>query len=711
VSGSAVDLSGLLRPRSVAVIGASTERGSIGGEIFRNLLLNGFQGPVYPVNLKSDFVQSVKAYASVADIPGPVDLAVVVVPAKVVVATVEACAAKGVRGVVVISAGFKEVNEEGAAREARLKEIVRAHGMRLVGPNCLGVLSTAPDVRLDATFAPTYPPEGNVAIASQSGALGVAILDYTRSFNIGVSDFVSIGNKADVSSNDLVQWWDADPRTKVMLLYLESFGNPRKFTRLAREITRRKPIVAVKSGRTRRGMTAATSHTGALAGADVAVDALFAQTGIIRVDTVEELFDMAAFLAYQPIPKGSHVAILTNAGGPGILATDACEAHGLEVPDLSESTTARLHEFLPPEASVRNPVDMIASATAQNYERATRALLADPKIDALIALFVPPIVTEPREVARGIVNGSAGTEKPVLTCFLGKHGVPEGLRSLKEGNIPSYAFPESAVRVLGRAVRHGQWMAKAPGREIAFDDVSAAAAAAVFAAARERMGDEGGWLNADEVDRVLAAYGIRTPPVLFAATPKEAAAAARSLGFPVVVKLLSDSISHKSDVGGVRLDLRTEAEVESAGNEICATLRARGLEGAVRGFTVQPLVKEGVEVLVGVTQDPKFGPLVAFGLGGVQVEVMKDVTFRIHPLTDRDADEMVRGVRGYALLNGYRGAPPADVPALEEAILRVSVLVGNHPEIAEMDLNPVKVLSVGKGCVAVDARIRIGIRP
>ena len=336
-----VDLSGLLRPRSVAVIGASTRRGTIGAEIFRNLLVNGFQGPVYPVNLKADVVQSVKAYPSIGDIPGPVDLAVVVVPAPAVVATVEACAAKGVRGVVVISAGFKEVNEEGAAREARLREIVRSHGMRLVGPNCLGILSTAPGIRLDATFAPTYPPEGNVAIASQSGALGVAILDYTRSFNIGVSEFVSMGNKTDVSSNDLVQWWDADPRTKVMLLYLESFGNPRKFLRLAREITMRKPIVAVKSGRTRRGMTAASSHTGALAGADVAVDAIFAQTGVIRVDTVEELFDMAAFLAYQPMPRGSRVAILTNAGGAGISATDACVAQGLEVPDLAEATTAR----------------------------------------------------------------------------------------------------------------------------------------------------------------------------------------------------------------------------------------------------------------------------------------------------------------------------------------------------------------------------------
>ncbi len=702
-----MDLSGLLRPRSVAVIGASTKRGSIGGEIFRNLLANGFNGPVYPVNPKAEAVQSVRAYPSIDDVPGPVDLAVIVVPAKLVPATMEACAARGVKGVVIISAGFKETGPEGAAAEARLQSLARERGMRLVGPNCLGVLSTAPDVCLDATFAPTYPPAGTVAIASQSGALGVAILDYTREFNIGVSDFVSMGNKTDVSGNDLIQWWDADPRTRVMLLYLESFGNPRKFTRLAREISRRKPIVAVKSGRTRRGMTAASSHTGALAGADVAVDALMRQTGVIRVDTVEELFDMAAFLAHQPVPRGRSVAILTNAGGPGILATDACEARELTVPDLAEDTLRRLQEFLPPEASFRNPVDMIASATPENYRKATRILLADPNVDALIVLFVPPIITEPKAVGQAIVSGSEGTEKPVLTCFLGRHGVPEGLQSLKRGNIPSYAFPESAVRVLDRAVRYGEWLRRPRGVERRFEDLRRPEAGAAVAAARRRAGAAGGWLSPGEIEHLLEAYGIHFPEARLVHDGAQAVAAAEALGYPVVVKMASDTVAHKSDVGGVRLDLRTAEEVERAVRDIGERLESQGLADRVTGYTVQPLIKQGVEVIVGVTQDAKFGPLIAFGLGGVHVELMKDVAFRLHPLTDCDAEEMVRAVKGYPLLTGYRGAPPADVAALEEVLLRVSALIGDFPEIAEMDLNPVKVLPEGKGCLAVDARVRL----
>ena len=702
-----VDLSAILRPRSVAVIGASTREGSIGGTIFRNLLLGDFNGPVYPVHLKADAVHAVKAYRSIAEVPGPVDLAVVVVPAKSVIDVVEQCADKGVRGVVVISAGFRETGEDGLEEEMHLLELVRSRGMRMVGPNCLGVLSTDPEVRLDATFAPTYPPEGKVAIASQSGALGVAILDYTRDFNIGVSDFVSIGNKADVSGNDLVEWWERDPRTKVILLYLESFGNPRKFTRIARRTTRKKPIVAVKSGRSRRGSTAASSHTGALAGADVAVDALAAQAGLIRVDTVEELFEMAAFLAHQPVPQGKRVAILTNAGGPGILATDACEARGLEIPDLAEETVRRFREFLPPEASTRNPVDMIASATAESFEKGTRLLLADPNVDALIVLFVPPIVTEAKAVGQAIVQGASGTTKPVLSCFLGRQGVPEGLRSLKRAQIPSYAFPESAVRVLARAVRYGEWLRKPRGRVHGFYDVRRDEALSVVEAARERLEGEEGWLSPTEVERMLRAYGVRFPDARVTANAEEAAKAASELGFPVVVKLVSDTIAHKSDVGGVRLDLRNEGEVKAAVREITESLEELGLEDHILGFNVQPLVKEGVEVIVGMTLDPKFGPLIAFGLGGVHVELMKDVAFRIHPLTNRDAHEMVREVKGFPLLTGFRGAPSADVSALEEVILRVSAMVGDFPEISEMDLNPVKVLPEGRGCIAVDARIRL----
>jgi acetyl coenzyme A synthetase (ADP forming)-like protein len=676
--------------------------------IFHNLLAAGFVGPVYPVNHRAEAVQSVRAYASVLDVPGPVDLAVVVIPKRHVRGIVEQCSAKGVRGIVVISAGYKETGPDGAEEEDRLRELVREKGIRVVGPNCLGVLSTDENIRLNATFAPTYPPEGHVAIASQSGALGLVILDNAREFNIGVSEFVSTGNKADVSGNDLIQWWDQDDRTKVILLYLESFGNPRTFVRLARDIGRRKPIVAVKSGRSKRGSKAASSHTGALAGAEGAVGALVAQTGLIRVDTVEELFDMAAFLAHQPVPAGNRVAILTNAGGPGILATDACEAWGLEVPDLSPATTSRLREFLPPEASVRNPVDMIAGATPEDYERAIQLLLEDLTVDALIVIFVPPIVIDARAVGKAIVSGAQGADKPVLSCFLGRQGVPIRLSSMKQAHIPSYAFPEAAVRVLSRAARYGEWLRQPQGREPELSGIDHDSAAQVLAEAGERRGGGEGWLSFSDLERLFGAYGIRFPETRFCRTPDEAAAAARELGFPVVVKLASDTVVHKSDVGGVRVDLRNEAEVAKAVTEIGKSLSARELAGAMSGVLVQPLVKDGVEVIVGGVRDALFGSLIMFGLGGIHVELLEDVVFRLHPLTDRDVHDMVREVKGFPLLAGYRGLPECDISALEDTVLRVSRLVDDFPEVLELDLNPVKVLPGQRGCLALDARVRVG---
>jgi acetyltransferase len=493
-----------------------------------------------------------------------------------------------------------------------------------------------------------------------------------------------------------------------MLLYLESFGNPRKFIRLARDIACRKPIVAVKSGRSERGSSAASSHTGALAGMDAAVGALMAQTGVIRVDTVEELFHMAAFLAHQPVPAGNRVAILTNAGGPGILATDACDAWGLAVPDLAEETARGLREFLPPEASVKNPVDMIASASAEQYERAVRLLLADPGVDSVVVLFVPPLITEARDVGQAIVRGAEGTRKPVLSCFLGRQGAPARLKSEGDVQIPSYAFPETAIRVLGRAVTYGTWLRRPEGEEHRFPEIDREAVAATLAAARDRLGPGGGWLNPDEVDAVLAAYGIGTTGFRRAAGASEAVAAAREMGHPVVVKLASDRLTHKSDLGGVRLDLRNDADVEAAFDDIRRGMEERGLAGEMQGVIVQRLVKEGVEVIAGMTRDPLFGPLVLFGMGGVQVELMKDVAFRLHPFTTQDAAEMIREVKGYPLLEGYRGAPPADMDSLEDLLLRLARLGGDFPDLAEMDLNPVKVLARGRGCVTVDARIRLG---
>jgi acetyl coenzyme A synthetase (ADP forming)-like protein len=713
-ASSIESLEPLIRPRSVAVIGASRDPGTIGGAIFHNLLRQGFTGPVYPVNPRSPVVQSVAAYPTIEEVPGPVDLAVIVVPAPHVPAVIEACGRKGVRAVVVISAGFKETGEAGAALQQRLLETARAHGMRMLGPNCLGILNTESGVRLDATFAPTYPPPGSVAFSSQSGALGLAILEYASALGIGISQFVSVGNKADISGNDLLEFWERDPGTRIILLYLESFGNPRRFTRIARRVARRKPIVAVKSGRTRAGQRAASSHTGSIAGADAAVEALCRQSGVIRTNTMEELFDVAMLLANQPVPAGHRVGIVTNAGGPGIMASDACETHGLEVPLLGDETVATLRSFLPAEASTRNPVDMIASATPESFERGVAATLGDPRVDSLLVLYVPPIVTTPTEIAEAIVRGVAAAgrqadqqgrpQKPVLSCFMGSHGVPEGLRTLHEWNIPSYAFPESAAIALAHAVRYGRWRAADEGKPVE-QEADRERAERAIARAVARPGD--GWLAPDEVAELLAAYRIPQPAAHLARTAGEAVAAAGSLGYPVVLKLDSATLTHKSDVGGVMLDLRDAEEVEAAWRTLRERLTALGKVGEMRGALIQPLVRAGIETIIGMSRDPTFGPVLMFGLGGIHVELLRDVAFRVAPLTDRDARELVQGVRGYRLLEGYRGGAPADVAALELALLRVAQMAEAHPELEEMDLNPVRVLPPGQGLVALDARIRV----
>ncbi|MCB9578981.1 MAG: acetate--CoA ligase family protein [Polyangiaceae bacterium] len=685
------------------MIGASRRRGTIAGEIFHNLLANDFAGAVYPVNPTAAVVQSVKAYPTVGDIPDEVDLALLVVPRDKVLAAVEECGQKGVRALVVISAGFGETGAEGRALQDAITRKVRGYGMRMVGPNCLGILNTAEDVRLDATFAPTWPPAGNVAFSSQSGALGLAILDYARDLGIGVRQFVSMGNKADVSGNDLVSYWGADPTVKVILLYLESLGNPRRFMDLSRKVSRVKPIVVVKSGRTEAGARAASSHTGALAGLDVAVDALLGQAGVIRTDTIEELFDMAMLLGNQPVPKGSRVAILTNAGGPGIMASDACESRGLSLPRLSPKTEQALLEFLPPEASVKNPVDMIASAPASSYERALGLLLADEQIDAVLVLFVPPIVTEPAAVATAIRQGAAGAEKPVLTCFMGTHGVPEALSSLREGRFPSYAFPEAAAIALSRAVSYGRWLARPAGEVPELADVTPERAQPVL----KDVSDEGRWLDASEVNELLGAYGIAMPATRFATTMREAGEAAEAIGFPVALKLMSREITHKSDVSGVVLGLLRREAVEDAFAGLRMRLAEQGLDSKMDGVVVQAMAQRGLETFVGVTHDAQFGPLIGFGMGGVSVEVWKDVVFRVPPLTDLDAREMLDGIRGSCLLDGFRGEPPADREALVDTLLRISRLVADVPEILELDINPLIALPPGSGVLAVDARIRI----
>jgi acetyl coenzyme A synthetase (ADP forming)-like protein len=692
-------------PHSVAVIGASRQHGTIGAEVFRNILETGFSGTLYPVNPNAPTVNGIRAYASVLDIPGHVDLAIIIVPAANVLAVADECGRKGVRALVVISAGFRETGEDGRERERLLLEKVRNFGMRLIGPNCMGVLNADPKVSFNGTFSPVFPPFGNVGLLSQSGALGLALLDHATALGIGLSTFVSIGNKADVSANDLIQYWEQDPATGVILLYLESFGNPRKFGRLAPRVTSKKPIVAVKSGRSQAGSRAAISHTGALASVDVAVDALFRQSGVIRVDTLEEMFDVASLLAHQPLPPGRRVGIVTNAGGPGILAADACEANGLEVAALRDETKAALRRVLPPEAGLSNPVDMIASATAEQYEESLRILLNDESLDALIVIFIPPMLTQAPDVARAIceATGSGATPKTILACFMMARGAPE---ELAQGgrSIPSYVFPESAARALARVTGYAEWRKRPRGKVPKFE-VDAESARSIVAGALEAARGEGVWLSAGQCQAILAAYGIRSAPALLALSAREAIVAARKLGLPVAVKLASATITHKTDVGGVILDARSFAQVQRAYKAMRDRLQALGRLDEMQGVTVQAMVQGGVEAIVGVTQDRSFGPLIVVGLGGTLVELLKDVQVRIQPLTDVDARDMVRSIKGYPLLQGWRGSPPADIAALEDLLLRVSSLAGDLPEIAEMDLNPIRVLSPGEGAVVVDTRM------
>ncbi len=702
------------RPRSVAVVGASRDPSSIGYRILDALVMNRFQGPVYPVNPKTSVVGSIRAYPTVRDLPPPVDLAIIAVPRDAVMGVVDECAERGIRALIVITAGYAEVNAEGRELQRKLVEKVRGYGMRLVGPNCLGLLNTDPEVRLNATFSPVFPSAGRVAMASQSGALGVALLAASRRFHLGLSSFVSFGNKADVSSNDLVQYWEGDPETDVILLYLESFGNPRRFARIARRVSQPKPIVAVKGGRTQAGRRAAGSHTAALAASDVAVEALFRQTGVIRAETLEDMFGLAAALSSQPLPRGRRVAVVTNAGGPGILCADACEAGGLTVTELSAETRARLTAFLPATASVANPVDMIASATPEHYRRTIETVLAADETDAVIVLYIPLDMTIPEALVNAIRDGvaagraSGGKEKPVLGCLMGGEGIKRPL-ALEHESIPAYAFPEAAAQVLSKVTAYADWRAQPLGTVPDFEGINLRSAREICGTALEQRGE--GWLSAEETRLLLKSVGLPMPPGGVAKTADEAADLAMAIGFPVAVKLASHRLVHKTEVGGVHLNLADEAAVRHAYGTIRDRLVKENSLHEMDGVLVQPMMFGGVEVMVGVTEDPLFGPLIAFGLGGIHVEILRDVCFRITPLTDRDAGEMVRGIRGFRLLEGYRGHPAADVKAIQDILLRVSRLVEEVPEISELDLNPIFAFPPGEGCLVVDARIRVAPSP
>jgi acetate---CoA ligase (ADP-forming) len=702
-SASAESMRHLLHPRSVAVIGASRDPAALGRVVLDNLA--GFHGPVYAVNPTPGEIGGRPCFARVTDAPAPVDLAVIVVPAPAVEAALADCAAAGVRGAVVITAGFAEVSEEGRAVQARLRATARQAGMRLVGPNCLGVMNAAAGVRLNATFAATFSPPGNVGLLSQSGALGLAVLEHSRRLNLGISTFVSVGNKADVSGNDLLAYWKDDPQTAVVALYLESFGNPRRFARLAPEVARRKPVVAVKSGRSAAGTRAASSHSAALACQDVAVDALFAQAGVIRTETLEDLYDVVGLLATQPVPAGPRVGVVTNAGGPGILLADACDARGLSLPELRKETREELRAFLPAAAGVGNPVDVLADARPEDFARAVAAVGRDPEVDALVVIYVPPRPHQPEAVAAAVARGAGEVpgHKPVLSVFLSTRGAPPVLASGPRGPLPSFSFPENAARALAAAERYGRWRRRPRGE---VRRLSAEARARVREVVEPVLAPASGpcWLGPAQVEAVLDAAGIARPASRLV-SPAEAADAADEMGYPLVAKAVAPGLVHKTEAGGVALGLGCRQNVEAAVSTMDQRLRAAGHR--LEAVLLQAEVRGGIEALVGVVGDPTFGPLVVCGTGGVQAELLRDTAFRLTPVSDLDAAEMLDGLRLRVLLDGYRGAPAGDRQALQELVRRVSALTEALPELREMDLNPVRVLEPGRGMMVLDARILV----
>jgi acyl-CoA synthetase (NDP forming)/GNAT superfamily N-acetyltransferase len=691
----------LLSPRSVAVVGASRDPHTVGHEVFVNLLRSGFQGPVYPVNPNAAQVASVRAYPSVGAVPDHVDLVVIALHADGVGGVVAECARKGVRGLVVMSGGFSDAGPTGAAAERALVATARANGMRVIGPNCLGVINTAPDVALNATLAPALPRRGRVGLFSQSGALGIAILESVAARGFGLSTFVSAGNRADVSGNDLLQYWEDDPVTDVVLLYLESFGNARKFARLARRLGRRKPVVVVKSGRT----VSAAARVGA-ALPDEAVDALFRHAGVIRVDTLTQLFDVAQVLTRQPLPGGRRVAVVGNSRGLGVLAADACAAAGLEIVPLSAGTEEALRRDLGPDTAINNPLHLGADAHAAAFERALGVVLADPAVDAVVTVFIPPLNVSTEDMARVLTVVTDGVGKPVVSTYVAlsrpaSTSAPELARTPALGPVPTFPSPEIAVQALARAAAYQEWRTRPEGRVPALDDVDPDAARTLVETALAAAPD-GVSLSPERVGKLLAAYGLRLWPVVVVTSADAAAAAASQLGYPVALKATAPAWRHRPDLGTVRLDIGAEEDLRAAYDGMAARL-----DSATAGVAVQSMAPPGVPTVVAVTEDPSFGALLSFGLGGVATDLLGDRGFRTLPLTDLDAAELVRSVRAAPLLFGHRGSEPVDVPALEAVLLRVARLADDLPEVADLELNPVVVSR--RGASVLNASVRLAV--
>jgi len=691
-------LEAFFTPQSVAVIGAARAPGKLGYGVLSNILQYGYSGKVYPINPKADEILGLKSYPTVLDVPGPVDMVVIVIPNRFVPQVMEQCGQKGVKAAIIISAGFREAGMEGIKLERQVLDTAKKYKIRVVGPNCLGIIS--PYTPLNASFAAGMPPKGGIAFMSQSGALCTAILDWALSEGIGFSHFVSLGNKADVDEVDLLQAWQEDENARVIIVYMEGLKDGQRFIRVARQVTQHKPVIAVKSGNTAAGSRAVSSHTGTLAGSERAYEAAFKQTGVLRADSIEHLFDYSLAFAYQPPLKGINIAIVTNAGGPGIMATDALESSGLKLAALRPETIERLRQGLPAAANVYNPIDVIGDALTDRYAHALKAALDDKNVDGVIVILTPQVYTKIEETAEVIGRLAANTEKPVLGCFMGQQRVGPGIKILTRYSIPNYSFPERAVGAFKAMAEFWDTRQRSVPQYAQYQ-VDQQTVRQVF----DRVRDEGRLTLGDAESReIMEAYGLRIPRSTLAKTADEAVAAAESIGYPVVMKIASPDILHKSDIGGVRLNIRDADQVRDSFDLLVYRAQRYMADARIWGVLVQEMVSRGKEIIIGANRDPQFGPLLMFGLGGIYVEVLKDVTFRIAPLSRREASEMMDEIQSYHLLRGVRGEKPADLEAIIDTILRVSQLVTDFPEIVEMDINPLTVHEEGRGAVAVDMR-------
>ncbi len=700
-----MSLNEFFEPKSIAIIGASRREGSLGNVFLESLIKFGYTGQLYPINPNTSDINGIPCIASIDALPENPDMAVILVRKELAVSAVEECGKKSIKNIIMITAGFREVGGNGIKREKELMKVVRKYKMQLIGPNCMGVINTDPKFRMNASFSPTEPYPGNVAFVSQSGALGVAVLEMSKALHLGFSIFVSEGNKADLTDNDFLEFLAGHENTKVITLYLESLENISQFRKTAASISRKKPIIAVKAGRSKSGAKAASSHTGALASSDLATEALLKQTGILRADTIEELFEFSLAFSNQPIPKGNRVAVMTNAGGPAILATDAIDKYGLQMASLSQNSIDVLKSFLPEEAALHNPVDMIASANELSYQKTLNILLKDSNVDAVLTIIVrPPVNTTPRLIAEGFRESLKGqTNKSVFIILMAQPDEECGLEIFQELKLPVYAYPESAAKAMAKMLQYQEWK-KLPSGKLTKYNSRKNELLHVFAEAKAEKRD---YLKNQDVLSILKTYEFPVPESTIVQSASEAAAFHKNLKSPVVLKIQSDAIVHKSDIGGVRIGLNSASAIEKAFNEIMQNSLKVTSGDKISGILVQEMVSTGREVALGMNRDPNYGPMIMFGMGGIFIEVFRDVSFRIAPVTNRDAQEMIREIRGFEILHGVRGESGVDLDYISETIQKLSFLALEWPQIVELDLNPFMVALTAKNCKIVDARIKI----